>query len=209
MMASATLTDLLAERAQSSDQNTAISSPGRPGLSYRELFEHVDAMGRKFSRLGMTRTDRIAVVLPNGPEMATAFLATAAVGVCAPLNPGYQAAEFEFYLKDLNARAVVVRADVTSPVRAVAENLGIPILEIETSPDGPAGKFRLCGAASNDSATDTVRSLIPAQPDDVALVLHTSGTTSRPKIVPLTHRNLVRSARNTRRRYRSSRMTAV
>ena len=130
-------------------------------------------------------------MLPNGPEMAAAFLGVATAATAAPLNPAYRPDEFEFYLADLEARAVVVQSGDDSPVRDVAARLGLPLIELEPRPDGPAGDFQL---RSDLRATPARPG--PAQPDDVALVLHTSGTTSRPKIVPLSHRNVCASARH-------------
>lgn len=127
----------------------------------------------------MSRTDRVAVVLPNGPEMAIAFLGTACGAVCAPLNPGYRRAEFSTYFEDLRPKLLIVQKGLDSPARAVATELGIPILEFSMD--------LLAGAAPQFD---------PPQSSDVALVLHTSGTTSRPKIVPLSHANLCASARN-------------
>ena len=54
--------------------------------------------------MGIGRNDRVAIVLPNGPEMAAAFVAIACGATTAPLNPAYKADEFDFYLADLNAR---------------------------------------------------------------------------------------------------------
>jgi acyl-CoA synthetase (AMP-forming)/AMP-acid ligase II len=141
---------------------------------------------------GIGRNDRVAIVLPNGPEMATAFVAIACAATTAPLNPAYREEEFEFYLSDLRARALVVEQGSDSPAVSAALSLGIPVLEIV--PGDVAGTFSFAGAPEAGSGADGGL----AQADDVALVLHTSGTTSRPKIVPLTHRNLCASARNIR-----------
>jgi len=130
-------------------------------------------------------------VLPNGAEMATSFLAVASAAVAAPLNPAYRADEFAFYLTDLEAKAVIVLAGDDTPARQVAEAHGIAIIELVPRSDGPAGTFdlRSTGAGPRAPASD-------AQAEDVALVLHTSGTTSRPKIVPLRHANVCASARH-------------
>jgi len=127
--------------------------------------------------------------------MASAFVTFASCATTAPLNPAYRRQEFDFYLSDLGARALVVAAGTESPAVDSAVGLGIPILQIEFDAQGPAGRFELhgqAGAAVGASAGGV------AGPDDVALVLHTSGTTSRPKIVPLTQRNVCASARNIR-----------
>src|SRR5258706_12043250 len=144
-------------------------------------------MGRTAARLnaiGLGRGDRVAIVLPNGPEMATAFVSFAAAVTTAPLNPGYRAEELEFYLSDIGAKAILVARDEAGPAVAVAERLGIAILRLDAGEDA-AGTFSIDGPELGSAATPGL-----AQPDDVALLLHTSGTTSRPKLVPLSHANL-------------------
>ncbi len=111
--------------------------------------------------------------------------------MCAPLNPEYREREFEFFLTDLQPKAILLLAGRATPSRPAAERLGVRILEIETEATGPAGTFRLVGGTS--AADGKVER---ASEDDVALILHTSGTTSRPKMVPLTHGNLCASAEN-------------
>jgi acyl-CoA synthetase (AMP-forming)/AMP-acid ligase II len=143
--------------------------------------------------IGMGRNDRVAIVLPNGPEMATAFLAVAAGATSAPLNPAYHANEFDFYLSDLNAKALIIQSGMDSPAIAVAQTRGIPIIELSPVLEAEAGIFTVKGDKHSRAARNGF-----AQPHDVALVLHTSGTTSRPKIVPLTQANLCTSAHNIR-----------
>src|SRR4051812_44167380 len=87
-----------------SDEATAIACPGGLPLSYGALRQLVRQTGVALNGAGIGRNDRVAIVLPNGPEMATAFIAVACAATCAPLNPGYTADEFEFYLTDLQAR---------------------------------------------------------------------------------------------------------
>jgi acyl-CoA synthetase (AMP-forming)/AMP-acid ligase II len=182
-----TLAALLADQ----DANApAIGAPGRDWLSYgglRALGADVAAALRGF---GIASTDRVAIVLPNGPEMATAFVTLAQAAVTAPLNPAYQQEEYAFYLADLRARALVVPAGYDGPALAAAQACDMAILRLHTQADWPAGRFILSSPAGA-----VVDSAAPG-PDSTALILHTSGTTSRPKIVPLLHSNLVASARN-------------
>jgi acyl-CoA synthetase (AMP-forming)/AMP-acid ligase II/acetyltransferase-like isoleucine patch superfamily enzyme/acyl carrier protein len=124
--------------------------------------------------------------------MAVAFLAVAAGATCAPLNPAYTEDEFEFYISDLNARALIVAAGMQSPARVVARRHRLPIFELVPAATDEAGLFTL-----SVDAPSPAHEPIFARSSDTALVLHTSGTTSRPKIVPLTHANLCRSAFNT------------
>jgi acyl-CoA synthetase (AMP-forming)/AMP-acid ligase II/acyl carrier protein len=181
---------LIEEGARRAPDAPAILGVGRPVLTYQGLCDHQAQVAAALNSLGLSRNDRVAIVLPNGPEMATAFVSVAACATSAPLNPGYRAQEFDFYLSDLNAKAIIVQAGVESAARGVATERGIPILELEPLASSPAGVFRLPVAAGNHSEP------VWAEPDDVAMVLHTSGTTSRPKIVPLTQTNLCVSAGN-------------
>ncbi len=137
----------------------------------------------------MEQSDRVALVVQNGPEAATAFLALASAAACAPLNPAYRRAEMDFYLDDLKARAVVVSRGLETPAREAAEVRGIAVLELDVDASLPAGVFSLAGVTAAPAVTPARRA-----DDDLALFLHTSGTTSRPKLVPLSHRNLVASA---------------
>jgi acyl-CoA synthetase (AMP-forming)/AMP-acid ligase II len=127
--------------------------------------------------------------------MATAFLGVASATTCAPLNPAYWEAEYEFYLGDLGARAIVLEAGTDSAARRVAEAKKVPVLELSRT-KGPAGLFQLEGLDSVARRAGSSGGGDVPGPDDIALVLHTSGTTSRPKIVPLSHRNLRASAQS-------------
>ena len=80
--------------------------------------------------MGIGRNDRVAMVLPNGPEMAASFIAIACGATTAPLNPAYRAEEFDFYLSDLNAKALVMLEGMESPALAVAEARDIPIVRL-------------------------------------------------------------------------------
>ena len=184
-----TVTALLARGAP---DRTALSAPGAPPLTYAALRLLVsDTIGSLRER-GIGAGDRVAIVLNNGPAMATAFLCVAGGATAAPLNPAYRAEEFEFYLTDLRARLLVVEKDAESPAVDVATRLAIPIARLVTRPERGAGSFSLefPPGGTAPAAAEWRQSL----PDDVALVLHTSGTTSRPKIVPLTQRNICASA---------------
>ena len=174
-----TIRDLLAGRT-----GPALGQPGRPDLGYPGLLAAIDRVGRQLGTLGVGPGDDVAIVLPNGPEMAAAFLAVGSHAVAAPLNPAYTQAEFAFYMQDLGARLLIVAGE--TPARAAAEALGIPVATLVSGE--AAGDISLDGVAEGEARRNG--------PDDVALVLHTSGTTSRPKIVPLTSANVVASARN-------------
>ena len=167
----------------------AIRAPERPSLSFAGLRALAERTVATLNGIGIGRGDRVAIVLPNGPEMAASFVAIACGATTAPLNPAYKDDEFEFYLTDLKAKALVVQQGVETPARGVAARLGVPVLEL--SPGEAAGSFTLAGGTPAAAAKPGM-----ADAGEVALVLHTSGTTARPKIVPLTHTNVTASAHN-------------
>jgi acyl-CoA synthetase (AMP-forming)/AMP-acid ligase II len=169
----------------------AIAAPGAQALTYDRFRRHVGATVAALNGFGIGRNDRVAIVLPNGPEMATAFVAIACTATAAPLNPAYRADEFEFYMSDIGAKALVVESGSSSPAIDIAKKLGILVLTLAAGPGAPAGAFSLSGEAKGPTARPGI-----AAPEDVALILHTSGTTSRPKIVTLTQTNVVASAEN-------------
>ncbi len=186
-----TIYELLRAQAEHGPEALAIHAPGRGALTYRGLLNQVDAVAQALTARSVGCNDRVAVVLPNGPEMAVAFLSVAATAVCAPLNPAYSQSEFEFYLSDLNPKTVIVQSGVDSAVIPAAERRGISITELSPKPESFAGVFSLC-TGGQPLTFDFGFS----QRETVALILHTSGTTSRPKMVPLTHGNLLTSASN-------------
>lgn len=180
---------LLGLRARRSPDSIALLGPGRVPLTYGGLADQTESIVARLRDAGLGRNDRVAIVLPNGPEMAVAFLSVCACAISAPLNPDYKLAEFEFFLSDLDARAVLIDSAMDSPAREVARAQGLSVFEVSSPPGSAAGAIALSGSRTSGAETSD-----PASPEDVALVLHTSGTTSRPKLVPLTHRNICRSA---------------
>src|SRR3954447_5413124 len=88
---------LLEHQARRIPDAPAILAPGRAPLTYRRLYQHITTMGRTLRAIGIGRHDRIAVVLPNGPEAAVAILTAAATAACAPMNPAYGIEEFDRY----------------------------------------------------------------------------------------------------------------
>lgn len=181
-MASPTLSQCFSPEFES----TAIIVPREPTpivLSHRELRWQVINFQEKLAAIGIGHKDAVASALPNSLECIIAFLATSLQrAICAPLNPAYKQDEFEFYLNDLNAAVILV------PKGAIAENgeaiqaaraCNTSVVEIwwdwceVTLP-----KRELRGSKSR--ARIGINS---PQADDIALILHTSGTTGRPKAV--------------------------
>ena len=169
------------------DESIAITSSDGSKIKYSDLKKHVFDISGQLSKKGILNSDRAAIVLPNGPEMATTFLAIASYMSAAPLNPSYKLSEYEFYLKDLMPKIVIVEKDSINPVVEAAKKLGIEVCEIKKIDGAPTGIFNLY---------DEISSFELCKETYEALVLHTSGTTSRPKVVPLTNRNIYSSAIN-------------
>lgn len=171
--------------AQHPVDRVAVSAPNRPDLTYKQLVEQIRRIGGDLHGLGISENDRIAIVLPNGPVMASSFVSFAPWCAVAPLNPLYTEGEFKFYLEDLASKALVIESGSATVARKVAKALQIEVLEIEKCEE--AGSFTL-----TNSGKDPVERAL----DRISLILHTSGTTSRPKMVPLSQNNLCRSAKN-------------
>ena len=176
------------------DDAIAVSGLGRSGLEYGRLRKQAAETVVSLNGLGIGRNDRVAIVLPNGPEMATAFVSIACGATTAPLNPGYKRDEFDFYLSDLGAKALVVGKGSESPAVEAALARGIRILDLCTDENEQSGTFTLEPREAGGQPWAINNGL--AEAEDIALVLHTSGTTSRPKIVPLSHSNICASAGN-------------
>ncbi len=183
-----TIAEGLAARARENPHAPALLAPDREVLSRDALVAQLRRVRSGLRALGIGRNDRLACVLPQGPDAAGAFLTLASCAAFAPLNPAYREAELDFYLSDLAPAALVVPPGEAAAARAVAGQRGIPVLEL--FPQAAAGAFRLRGATGRPASADGA-----CAADDVALLLHTSGTTARPKLVPLRQRNLCASAR--------------
>src|SRR5262249_27286917 len=187
------LPGLVAAAAARASHAAAVGAPGLAPLTYGRLHAYLGEAVGALRALGVGRGERVALVLPPGPEAAVAFLAITAGATCAPLNPAYRAKEFEFFLSDLRAKVLVIQAGLESAARDAARALGIACLELVPAETEPAGLFTLGGARKALASPAEF-----AGAGDVALLLHTSGTTARPKLVPLTHANLCAAAENVR-----------
>ena len=171
------------------DQHVAIVAQPGLTLTYRQLRDEVTRAAEYLASCGVRTGERVALIYPNSAEAIVLFLAAALAGTAAPLNPSYKREEFAFYLEDTRARALLV-----PPGEFLAAREALPAggMVIEAGFD-EGGTLRLSAVSPTPSQRDA---LIEPQDDDVALVLHTSGTTSRPKMVPLRHRNLAASVAN-------------
>ena len=136
----ATIAELLNSGAEDSP---AIGGTGRTWLSYDGLRTLSRTTVEALSHFGIGHSDRVAIVLPNGPEMATAFLTIAQGAATAPLNPAYKQDEYEFYLGDLNAKALVIEVGYDGPALAAASKLGIAVIRLVADDGATAGMFHL------------------------------------------------------------------
>ncbi len=182
-----TLFELLTAGA---DAHPALVAPDAPALSYGDLRAQVYELAGQLQACGLTRGSRVAISMGNGPAMAITFLAATTAATAAPLNPKYRQEEFAFYYEDTQAGALIVAPGEGELARA-ALLPGMLLLEAATDAQG-----RLSLLHDGQPLTETAGQPSFATPDDVAMILHTSGTTSRPKRVPIRHRNLATSAAN-------------
>jgi len=178
-----TLLDLMA--AAPGEQAAVVLPEANLRVSYDSLRRQVERLAGVFAASGIRPGDRVAMALPNGLPTIVSFLAASVAGTAAPLNPGYRQEEFEFYLDDTGAKALILPPDGAEEARRAAEVRGIEVWVAE--PD-TSGEVRLSAGAEGPAPAPSA--------ERTALVLHTSGSTGRPKRVPLTHFNLAVSARN-------------
>ena len=164
----------LAEHARRTPDRIVLIEPGGPIWTYRELAGAVRTMVGALRGANVEPGERVALIARNRAATFAAHLAITAANVAVPLNPAYRSNELEFYFDDLDVAAIVAY-DAPAALQ-IAERRGLPVLDIATASPG------------RDDDTEVPQ---PAHPDDLAIVLHTSGTTARPKIVPLTHLNVV------------------
>lgn len=169
-----TIIGFIADLTELHGQRPALIDTAGGETSYASLQRQV---ARTAASLGApARSDRMAIVMPNGPDMSVALLAVMSACVAVPFNPAYKEAELETYFAQARITSLLVGSERDGAARNVAGRLGIPIIEY--------------------GATAARAALAPSRPDDVAIILLTSGTTGRSKLVPLTHRNLTVGARN-------------
>ncbi len=180
-----TLDELLQKHASKQPDSIFLQAPNRSSLSYANADEQCRKAARILRAFGIQTNDRVALVMPTSPEATLAFLALGMVATCAPMNPTYKYAEVDFFFTDLRVKALFTFAGYDTIARQLATKRNIPVIEIRPILTEPAGMFEFIQLPASISNNITY-----AQLEDVAIVLHTSGTTSRPKTVPLTHTNI-------------------
>jgi acyl-CoA synthetase (AMP-forming)/AMP-acid ligase II len=208
-MAGCALAALLSASAEAGESLTELLAVGRPQqpalivpdsaevLTYAQVASRVEALAQRLADLTVRRGDRVALALPNGPDVVLLLLAITALGAAAaPLNPAYTEAEFGFFLADIAPRLLLIPASGSAAASAAAAAAGTTLVGVRPDGDGPPQLLYDGGSAGSQ------RSFEQGDAEDVAVVLHTSGTTSRPKQVPLRQRNLMASARTIAGHYR-------
>jgi len=179
-----TLAWLVAQHARSTPDVAAILSSGRTPLTFAGLARQIEHTAQALAANGLGEGTRVALALRNGPEAAVAILAVMSCATCVPLNPDSDEETLRFLCRRLRVDAVIVPSDGSSVVRNVAMELALPIVTLAHSPHDPSGIFALHGESARRAVTAK-----SAGPEDIALVLHTSGTTGKSKAVPLTQRS--------------------
>lgn len=196
----------LATAFPSVSEATAIVVPGAPTLqiSFTRLHADILSFQHKLAKLGISPGAAVSIALPNSYPFIVAFLAASwQRGIAAPLNPAYKRSEFEFYIDDLSSALVLVpQGQAEGPAVQAAKKYNAAVAECYL--DSVTQEVVLDIKSEGKLAGHGNRPLEKAQPDDVALVLHTSGTTGRPKAVPLSHRNLTRTMSNIQKTYELS-----
>ena len=180
----------LAALAHQYGDREAILAPGRTPLRFAQLDERVAQIRATLNGIGIGRGDSVAAALPRGADAAVCYFGVAACATYAPLNPDYSEEEFGRYLARLRPKAVIARENDDIAIRNAAIRSGIRIVDLVGIEGAPAGTFELrCN--HRGSATQPGWSTA----EDIALVLLTSGSTDRPKLVPLKHRHVLAYAR--------------
>lgn len=167
----------------------------RPPLTYKRLRAFMISDEASLHRFGVGPTDRVCTMIPNGPEAAVCLFTLPLRCIYAPLNPALTEEEINFQLRDLPCHTLLVLAGADNHLairccESLQGDCGVQVLEMERA-ISVCGIFTLQFHPKSTHHFDAVEKPSFAQRSDVALVLHTSGTTRKPKIVPLTHENLV------------------
>ena len=187
----ATLGEAIRFRAEMQPDQPAIVSSSFAPLSYRELQYLIRDVRAALRTAGYSRSARIAVAIPNGPQAALAIVAVACSAVSIPLNPRQTLREIEMGFAALRPDAVLLAKGDDSDARRAAERKGVTIIEATPSKKGTLGFGIDKPQAGTAAAPDE-----PDEPDPEApaFILQTSGTAAEPKLIPFSHRNMLAAA---------------
>ncbi|RZC57540.1 hypothetical protein C5167_004841 [Papaver somniferum] len=191
-MEETTLTGLLKQSAGKFPSHRSVSVSGKFDLTHSKLQQLVDQAASILISNGVHPGDVIALTFPNTIEFVIMFLAVIrARATAAPLNSAYTQEEFEFYLSDSESKFLLTSQEGNQSAQSAASKLSIS--HITATFSHLDEKLTLSAQSESGAFPD---SLPVNDPSDIALFLHTSGTTSRPKGVPLTQQNLAASVQN-------------
>jgi acyl-CoA synthetase (AMP-forming)/AMP-acid ligase II len=171
---------------------TALVDPdGGWALSFPDLRAEVESLAAQLAGAGVAPGDVVSLVLDHGPEAVLGFLAIVRLGAIAlPLNRQLHPHEMTAAFEDRAPSLVIVGEDGHPAAQDAAATAGVPVERLTTGPD-----------ARLDGVSPTAEPIPDPDPAAVALLLHTSGTTSKPKAVPLRQRNLAASAQGISKGY--------
>jgi len=181
-----TIADIVRRHARTAPDAPALVAEGQDALSYGELARLMVSLQHSLNGIGYGRGDRIATVAPDGPALATLVTGIWGCATAVPINPTLSVGEFAIYLRDLKVQAVAIDTDWDTPARVAAKEVGLPIIEVERINNGVAGAIDIRPGSGGGKAARPG----PAQLDDLAMVLLTSGTTLHSKTVPASQRQL-------------------
>ncbi|MDQ3790144.1 MAG: non-ribosomal peptide synthetase [Actinomycetota bacterium] len=178
-MEALTIPARFAEQVVRTPDAVAVSA-GPAELTYRELDERANRLAHRLIRLGVRQDDRVAVLLERSIDLVVAILATVkAGGVYVPVHEDYPADRQQWVVD--HAEVTVLLADTA--MRDAGLPTGVPVVVVDDDP-----------ATAEQPATDPS---VPIHPDQLAYVIHTSGSTGHPKGVAVTQRDVVRLIFNT------------
>ena len=181
-----TMCDVVRRHARESPDAPVFLAEGREPLTYAGLADLMTRFSRALNGIGFGRGDRIAIVHPGGPNMASAMTCVWNCATAVPMNPAFTLSEFALQMRDLGVHAVAIDAGMDTPARDAAKQQGLPILDLKQADERIAGLIEIAGNPGGEAARPG-----RTEADDYAHILATSGTTSHSKVVPVRHRHLV------------------
>lgn len=185
-----TIGDVITVHAEQMPGAAALLSHGRPPLTYLRLAQEIRAVRDVLNGCGIGRGDRLALIISSRAEALLAYLCCANATTVIPLNPHATDHELKAVLIQIKAGAVIV-SDNLSAAEGVARGLGLAVIRLVAQSDEATGLFHLTGGPPG-------RAIRPgaAEPADIAVLLVTSGTTAKHKVIPVSHAVIARRAAN-------------